>query len=555
MTGSRTRIPWLVALVACGASHQLPAVRYTNAPAVTAVDDRRDVPEEPAVRVSYEHLYHYDGTIHRRLVRAMELPPPQRALGVNALDEVPDSTWFTNRIGVRDLSLDELRAGPARIDSPELYKPWTIKSTKIGGTEIGFIIKDTRGIKFLLKFDPAGFPEQETATHVIVGKLLWACGYNTTEDFVVTLRRDDLVIAPDAVVKDDRGNERKLDRSELDARFARIDIDGDGEIRGMASRWLAGKPIGGFPSEGVRDDDVNDRIPHELRRDLRGAYPIFAWLDHVDIQESNFLDMWTTDPRDPQRHYVLHYLIDFGKSLGVMDTTGRNPRHGYDYVIDFVEMTRSLITAGTLPRAWEGREQPPLRGVGLYTADGFDPGRWKPDFPSYVPLLVADRVDKLWGTKILMRFTREQLRAIVETGRLSDPRSVDYLVDTLVARQRVTGAYWFSRTNPLDRFVVRDGGLCFDDLMLAYELGPRPADTRYAITTFDASDRELASLEARPDDRGHACTASLPLAPGGDGYTIVRVATTRPGFTGETFVHVARDGATGTSRVIGIWRP
>ena len=32
-----------------------------------------------------------------------ELPRSRRALGVNALDEVPDSTWFTNRLGVRDL--------------------------------------------------------------------------------------------------------------------------------------------------------------------------------------------------------------------------------------------------------------------------------------------------------------------------------------------------------------------------------------------------------------------------------------------------------------------
>ncbi|MGE5180751.1 MAG: hypothetical protein ACM31C_01750 [Acidobacteriota bacterium] len=549
------RFPWLLALVACGASRPVPGVRYANAPAVTAVDDRRDVPNQPERRTFFQHLYHYDGTIQRRLVRAMELPPPQRAQGVNALDEVPDSTWFTNRIGQRDLSLDELRAGPARIDSPELHKPWTITSTKPGGTEIGFVFKDARGIKFLLKFDPAGFPEQETATHVIVGKLLWACGYNTTEDFVVKVRRDDLVLAPDARIKDDHGDDGKLDSHELDKRFAQIDIDGDGEIRGMASRWLDGKPIGGFPAEGVRDDDPNDRIPHELRRDLRGAYPIFAWLDHVDIQESNFLDTWAADPRDPRRHYVKHYLIDFGKSLGVMDTTGRNPRHGYDYVIDFAEMTRSLVTAGTMLRDWEGREQPKLRGIGLYTAAGFDPGDWKPDFPSYVPLLVADRIDKFWGTKILMRFTREQIRAIVETGRLSDPRATDYLVDTLVARQRATGAYWFSRTNPLDRFAVDHGRLCFDDLMLVYDLGPKPADTRYTITTFDAGEHPLARLETRPDARGHACTAALPLPAWGDGYTIARVSTSRPGFQGDTFVHLARDRATGQPRVIGIWRP
>jgi len=549
------RALWLVAVVACASSHGLPDVRFANAPAVSKVDDRRDVPAQPSERVFYDHLYYYDGLIQRRLSRALELRRPQRALGVNALDEVPDSTWFTNRIGARDLSLDELRAGPIGIDSPELHKPWTITSTKVGGSEIGFIIKDARGAKFLLKFDPAGFPEQETAAHVIVGKLLWACGYHVTEDFVVTLRREDLVLPPDAVVKDTHGNTRKLDRAELDARLAKIDIDGDGEIRGMVSRWLEGKPLGGFSAEGVREDDANDRIPHELRRDLRGAYPILAWLDHVDVQESNFLDMWTRDPRDPKRHYIEHYMIDFGKSLGVMETTERDARHGYDYWIDFAAMTRSLLTAGALTRSWEGRPHPTLRGIGLYTAERFDPGEWNPDEPAYVPLLVADRIDKFWGAKIMMRFTREQLRAIVDTGRLSDPRAVDYLVDTLVARQRATGAYWFSRVNPLDRFAVTDRALCFDDLMLAYELGASADDTAYAVTAFDRAGQLLGARTTRPDARGHACVASLPLVPEGDGYTIVRVATTRPGFSGETFVHLARDPASGSVRVIGIWRP
>ena len=35
-----------------------------------------------------------------------------RALNVNTLDEVPDSSWFTNRIGRRPMSLDELVRGP-----------------------------------------------------------------------------------------------------------------------------------------------------------------------------------------------------------------------------------------------------------------------------------------------------------------------------------------------------------------------------------------------------------------------------------------------------------
>src|SRR5688572_22004822 len=41
---------------------------------------------------------------------------PIRAVNLNTLDEVPDSTWFTNRIGVRDLSREELLRGPNKFE-------------------------------------------------------------------------------------------------------------------------------------------------------------------------------------------------------------------------------------------------------------------------------------------------------------------------------------------------------------------------------------------------------------------------------------------------------
>ncbi|HEY0985760.1 MAG TPA: hypothetical protein VGD80_01865 [Kofleriaceae bacterium] len=547
----------LALAMSCASSPDLLAPRFANAPVVTRVDDRRDVPTKPAEREFIHDLYHYDGTIQRRFTRALELPRAQRALGVNALDEVPDSTWFTNRIGVRDLTLDELRTGPARNGSPELHRPWTVRSTKSGGTEPGLMITDARGAKFLIKFDSPEFPEQETATHVIVGKLLWACGFNVTDDYVVYFRPADLVIARDAVVKDVFGNKRPMGQRDLDEMLEQVAAEPDGRIRALASLWLDGKPLGGHPAEGVRADDVNDRIPHPLRRDLRGMYAMFAWLDHVDVQEGNFIDMWV---KDASRHYVKHYLLDFGKALGVMTSTARNPRSGHEHVIDFASILRSLVTAGAEERSWEGRSVSPLRGVGIFAADDFDPGAWKSLSPAYVPFLTADRFDKFWAAKILIRFSREQIRAIVETGRLSDPRAVEYLTDTLVARQRATARHWFERVNPLDHFTTVSAStstaICFDDLSLLYQLGADSAATRYRVTTYDVDGRSVGLARAlAATGSGHVCTSPLDLAAPFDGYTIVRVETLRPGFAGETFVHLARDPTSGTARVIGIWRP
>jgi hypothetical protein len=539
--------------IAACATPPAPAVRFLNVPPVSAVNDRHDVPDRPAERGFFVNLYHYDAILQRPLDRTLELQPSRRALAVNALDEVPDSTWFTNRIGIRDLTLDELTTGPLTIDSPELHKPWQIKSTKVGGGEVGFIIEDARREKFLLKFDGRGYPETETATHVIVGKLLWACGYNITEDFVVSLTRDDLVIGHGAVTTDQFGDKHPLTRAELERGLALIEVGRDGRIRGMASRWLDGKPLGGHPGEGVRADDPNDRIPHELRRDLRGAYPMFAWLDHVDVQESNFIDMWVQDRRDPKLHYVKHYLIDFGKSFGVMATTGQDPRRGHAYVIDLAEMSRQLVTGGLLERPWDGRTAPPIRGLGLFETRSYDPGAWKPDYPVYAPFLSSDRIDKFWGAKLLIRFTREQLHAIVETGRFTDPRAVEYITDTLVARQRATAAHWFAQVNPLDRFAATGDQLCFDDLSIVYHFASA-ATTRYKITRYDRDARVLGAADADTGNEGRACTP-LALASDGDGYTMLRIETTRPGFTGTTFVHLARDPRAGAPRVIGIWRP
>jgi hypothetical protein len=557
MRTSRIQLLALVLAVGCAASPEWPPAQFANAPAAQRVNDRLNVPVPPAERPTYLNFYNYNGVVMRPLTRAMELPPPQRALGINALDEVPDSTWFTNRIGVRDLTLDELRTGPNEVGSPELHRPWTVHRTKPGAAEVGLFITDARGIKFLLKFDLPGYPEEESAAHVITGKLLWACGKNVTDDYVVIFGPGDLVLAPDAVVEDVLGNTHPLGRAELDDMVRSTPATPHGQLRAMASRWLPGKLLGGPPSEGVRNDDPNDRIPHEMRRDLRGAYSMVAWLNHVDMQEGNFVDSWI---EDGGRHFVMHHMIDFGKSLGVMNTTKLNQRPGFEYDVDFGAMAHWLGTLGIVRRPWEGTSSPPIRGVGMLDADRFDPGGWTPGTQAYLPLLLADRFDKFWGAKIAVRFTPEQIRAVVETGRLSDPRAVDYLTTTLVGRQRAIARYWFDRVNPLDHFAIvphdHSAELCFDDLALVYKLGADPAATRYHVTSYDRSGKTIgAATEFRPTGGGgHACLGPLTLVSSGDRYTIFRVETTRPDIALATLVYVALDPKTSTPRVIGIYR-
>jgi hypothetical protein len=537
-------------------------VRFHNRVPVVAVNDRADTPE-PKARRATRLLYHYDGLVHRKLTRAIELRTPGRAKGVNSLDEVPDSTWFENRIGVRDLSVDEIRRGPNRGPGPMAYKPWKILSSKIGKAA-GFIIEDTRGDKYLLKFDKKGAPEMESGAHIIAHRLLWALGYRLPEDRLVSLARADLVVTGESKVEDAFGHRRPMNQGDVDRILSRAELGDGRHIRALVSKFIPGKPLGGFSRGGTRRGDPNDLIPHERRRDLRGLFPVFAWLKHTDVKEGNTLDAWVKDPVHPGRHYIVHYQIDFGKALGVMTRQSRIRSDGYARLIDGGDMGRSLLSMGLWKHPWDEVDGPAIRGVGILEVEAYDPGTFRVRSP-YWPLEDADRFDKFWGAKLLMRLTPAQIRAAVEEARYSDPRASDYLARQLIRRQRKTAYHWFQRVNPLDEFAVRSlvarSGryqLCFSDLLLKYRLAPqeRRGQTAYFLQAYGDDGRATGWSEARlPDERGRICLDG-PLANGSpDGYTIVEIETRRPGSRYRpVLLHLAHAPATGAMRIIGLRR-
>jgi hypothetical protein len=543
----------LLAITSCASTSDPMAVRFANAPAATKVYDRKDTPVKPDVILPLNEVDFYDRSFTGPIVRGLSLPEPGRALGVNALDEVPDSTWFTNRIGVRDLTPAEITKGPVDDDGPEGHKPWTVLSTKPGGTELGFVIKDARGVKYLLSFDDSKFPETETGADVVVNRLLWAVGYHVPQDSVAYIHETDLVLGPDAKVKDHLGHEiRELDQQELTDTLQHAWHAPDGSIRVVASKYLPGEPLGGTPPSGIRDDDPNDVIVHERRRDRRGAYPIFAWVDHIDLVQSNFLDMWTADAADPSHHYVVHYLVDFGKSLGTMSLTDNFVRAGHAYSFDWADMAKSLISLGWWPRLWGHYWAPPVPGVApTFTVEAFHPDGWKPDVP-FAAFDDGDRFDNFWGAKLMARLTRADIRAAVEAGRFSDPRAIDYLTETLVARQQATLRYWFARVNPLDRFAVTAHALCFEDLAIAAQLAPA-AGTHYELASYDDAGGAIGTVTIAAAPAGPTCTHDVIMSTAATGYTIVKITTQRPDYAGSTLVHLAR-GAAGQWQVIGVWR-
>lgn len=543
----------------CATMHLDDDVRFKNAPPVKAVDDRRDTPKKPEESEFLRNLYYLDSLIVRPAEHGMDVKASERAKNVNSVDEVPDSTWFTNRIGVREVTPEEMLHGPGNGEGPDPSGPWTILGTKSGGLSIGFRIQDARGDRYILKFDSKGEADIETGAHIVSHRILWAVGFNVPEDQIVNFTRDRLVVAKDAIEKNNSGIERPLTEARLDELLKTVDQRPDGSYRGLASKFLAGESLGGHPPEGVRDDDPNDVIPHEHRRDIRGRYLMFSWLDHTDIKDDQFVDTWMEDPRDPKKHYVEHYLVDFGKSLGAEGWLQRVESDGYQYAsFDFAHFFMGLVSLGAWVRPWETIKDPLIPGVGRFESAHYTPDEWKARYP-YMPFTLRDRHDDFWSAKLIMRLSAAHLRAAIDAAKYSDPRAADYIFRTLIERQRRAGRWAFQETNPLDGFVIQDTGsmvsLCFDDLYLKYQLEPpdsRVVTSVYAVNVYGEDGALLESMPASTE----RCSPKVAPAATAEGYTIFEITTQR----GEEdplpaiLVHTARAPNSGMQRIIGIRR-
>lgn len=502
----------ILLLGVAGCFSAVPA-RFHDRPIVTRSDDERPIPE-PSKRPFFNLAYATDATVFRPMVAGLDRASHHHAGDVNALDEVPDSTWFENRIGIREVAPEEAARG-ATTDGPP-QPPFVVKSVKTEGNP-GFILEDSRGTKYLVKFDTLDNPEQQTASNVIVNRIFWTLGYHVPADYVFALARDQLTYDGEPAVID-----RIVDSGTAIS---------PGTVRATASQLLAGSPKGGWPAVGTRDDDPNDRVPHEDRRTVRGLRVISAWLGHTDMKEANSLDMYVGEPG--QGHLV-HYLVDFGEALGGHQSEKQRLEVGWEYGWDWSAQAKGLVSFGLWKRPWEGQEPTPWLSVGYFAADKFDPDRWHSLY-RYEPFERTDATDDYWATKLIMRFDEKLLTRIVDEARLSDRAAARYLVTTLLARRATIGATYLDRVTPFDELAIAaDGKLCGVDLARKY--GVR-ADGDLIV------DGQAIAIA----EDGRACAA----LPAGTGYRVLRLQIRTATLTTPAMeVHIA--GA--TPHIVGIVR-
>lgn len=483
--------------------------RFRDQPVVWRADDQHNIPEPEAL--PFDKLaYFADVFVMRRLTRTLELRDHDPAQNTNALDEVPDSTWFVNRIGIRDVSAAEAARGPVTNGPPQL--PLTVTRGKdTGGGNPGFFARDATGRSFLIKFDTLENPEMQTAASIVVNRVLWSAGYNVPEDTIVLFERSQLALAADAVAENDLGDKVPMSNRDVDAVLATAPRTHDGGYRASASLLLSGVPKGGFAPEGTRPDDPNDRVDHQHRRELRGLKVLAAWLGHTDMKQDNTLDMYVEE--DGHR-FLRHYLLDFGEALGAHQAEKDRMEDGWENAVDWEENGKALLALGLWKRPWEDQKMTPWPAIGAFGADHFDPALWKEAYP-YWPFAEADSADLYWGAKLVMRFDRRILSAVVAQAQLSHPAAAAYLVNVLMGRREKIGRAWLDSLTAFDYLHVEPGRLCGVDLSVRYGLA--------ATGSLVRVDTEGERIEDHAVGRGgEVC---LPIE--GDGYHVLHVRSRR----------------------------
>src|SRR5262245_41247213 len=481
------------------------------------------------------------------------------ALNVNTLGEVPDSSWFTNRLGRFDMSIEDIVRGPNQVDGPAPGM-WHVTGRPDAGITPKFTIRDARGGTYLLKLDPAKNPELPSSVEMISTKIFHAIGYHVPEDFLVTFDVSRLDVAPGATIRHDTRAKRPNEQGDVEIGLKNAPRTANGSIRALASRYVPGKVVGQYRYTGMRPDDPNDIYPHERRRELRGLRVFAAWLNHDDARSINSIDTYV---EDNGRKYIRHYLQDFGSNLGSGSTSAQQPRGGNEYLIDGDKIGKGLVSFGLWRRDWMNVRYPSNPSLGNIEADFFEPMKWKTEYPQPA-FNQMDAADAFWAASIASRFSDEMIKAIVATGELSDPEAARYLTDVIIRRRDKVVRCWIAQTNPLDTFAVQrtatGAELTFDNAAIRLQVSEPVATYKAQWMAFEnAAGMERAvgeSIDASSPRLTVPDAAWGPADAAGFRYAAVAIATVHPDRpTWAQPVRVTLRERRGTLDVVGIDRP
>ena len=486
---------WVVALSLFGAAHGCayhPA-DFTDASPVTEVHDGRPIPV-PVRTGGSDVLRYSEGYIRRALISSLDPQRTPEALDVNALDEVPASSWF---VPGRHPTLDGYK-----IDGPP-EPPFHDVEAPVGGLKnIARFIVDARGLTYELVPDEKYRSGLRPAAGAIASRIVYALGYYVAESYPITV-----------------GNRERV----LAVRWP--------AARGEASREPA-IDLGPTRPSSTRTDDPNDVVSHDDRRTMRAFSLVGAFIGLDDVRPLVFRDEYVGIRG---KGFVQHQIVTLDDALGasavakaLADVDRDRPSHN---------AWVNLGTFGFSPKERADAAATPSASVGLFV-ESIDPK----SFHFSVPFPPADRAlptDLYWIAKRMMRITHARITEAVRSAGI-ETRATDYLDRVLLTRRNLCAAYAMKLVTPLELTRIEAGRKATKKIKMPYfaiELEDqaiaagfaRAADSQYHFSFLDEDgDRIGERYVAKP--KGKVLRFGVPSSLLDErSYLIVRVRVEREG--------------------------
>jgi len=447
---------------------------------------------------------------HNLFVTAGYKPTGLRAKNINTIDEVADSSWFTNRIGTTTITTDQIARGPIVGPPPDPSK-WVLVREKTAGVHPGFTARDGKGETWFLEFDPPYFPEGATGAVSVATKIFWALGYNQVESYLTTFDPKNADIDPKATVKRPSGARTRFTRDDMNVVLENVARNKDGSYRVIAGRLLPGKILGGFLYKGTRPDDPNDIVPHEHRRELRALRVFGAWTNLTDLKAANTLD---TLQVVNGRSIVKHYLQDVGSTFGMCNDLYEWDL-SYEHFYQGDTTMKRLASFGFALSPWQTIKYVEYPSIGKFEGDRFDPRLWRPQTPTTAYMELRDD-DAFWAARRVAAFTDELIRAAVHEGQYSDPNAEKYLGDVLIKRRNKIATIYLTAINPVvSPKLDANGRLTFENAAAAAGVATDAATYRASWFRFDNATGETQAIsETRSSTTSIDAPSGLPTGAG-----------------------------------------
>lgn len=488
-----------------------PAHFADAAPVVRAADDAPIAAPRPLDPL--DAVYMTEAYLRRPLVEALEPERVADAKDVNALDEVPRSSWF------RPV---ELGAPPEPVEAPTHGAPvLPLSASAPDLVDDALAVRDARGLAYLLVRDPPDRPEMATGASIVASRLLRALGWLTAETTLLEIARKDIVaVAPPPDASSKKIAPTRPPETAIAAFFHPPKGPAADRLRVAAIEWPVGLDLGPTPMLGTRKDDANDTLEHTDRRTLRALGTVGSWL------RLRRFGAWTL--RDAYvgvegRGHVVHMLVRLEAALGAgsivrpQDPNDNDPED-FDSVLDFFTLglaaPRRAPTQTTLPALGD-----------------LDESLREQDARPSPPLDAVDRVrppDAYWAAKRIAELPESVIGAALDAGKFSDARVRTELWRLLIMRRALVFARAAAEVTACEVEGVDKGRVVLRDEALRHGAA-NPATTRYVVSLLDAEGRALASpVGARAINSRFAVDLGPALRAGAP-YVIVAVVAVRDG--------------------------